>query len=628
LVVPPTSSSGVFDFTRSQDGFEAANVYYWIDRSQRYIQSLGFNNIVYRPINIDVHGLSGADNSHYVGSPVGSGYIAYGDGGVDDAEDADIVLHEYGHAIMDSSNPGAFPNQYETGAIGEGFGDYWAFSQTYDLSVANGFDPFCIGEWDAKGYSPVADCLRRVDTEKVYPQDYVAGDIYASSGIWSSALKNLYLQLGGEVCDSIVLESHFLMKPGIQNNFKRGAQAMLQADDLLYSGAHHFEICQEFYKRGVFSLQDWQANSPVLEIAGLTLTEVEGNGNGIPEPGELVEVAVSIQNTGAYGTGSVLAQLQGPADLVFYEQDAGLPPLTAGSSVVDAGGAFQFWIDENAPCGASIPLTLALSFDGHVQTWPLTLVLGQYQESTIQSDNLESASSLWQTGAAAGSTAGWSRITYAQYHNGSMVWFTPDLDHVNDGYLVWGPINLPAGYYYTLSFWHTYSLESGYDGAVLELSTNGTTWIDLGPQISQNGYDSTISSSYQSPIGGRSAWTGGAIGAMKQVLVDLSAWAGQNVSVRFRMASDSSQSGTGWAVDDVAMLQQSLDCQIVDLLAGDLDDNGVRNAQDVMLLKALLGENLRAGQGGFVRPLSAADVNRDGVVDAADLLALLHLLTP
>ncbi len=622
LINPPSETSGTFNYTRSQDGFEAVNAYYWIDWSQRYMQALGFNAIDHRSINVDVHGLSGADNSHYVGSPIGAGYIAYGDGGVDDAEDADIILHEYGHSIQDSSNPGAYFGSGQTGAMGEGFGDYWAFSQTYQLSVQHGFDPFCIGEWDSTSYSP--PCLRRVDTEKIYPNDYVAGDIYASSGIWSSALKNLFLQLGATVCDSIVLESHFLVPD--YPTFYQGAMAILQADGMLYGGAHNFEICQEFYKRGIFTMQDWRDNAALLELSVLDLVELEGNGNGMPEPGELIGIDLAVQNTGSMATGPVAALLAGPSTLLFYQPSSGLPPLPADSPIVDASQPFTFWIDSAAACGSEIPLDLSLDFDGHQETWSLTMLLGDYAESTLQSDDLEAASALWQTSAAVGSTVHWARQTYAQYHNGSTVWFAPDLNQVNDEYLVWGPLNLPAGYYYLLSFWHTYSFESGFDGAVLELSTDGSTWTDLGPDMLQNGYDRAISTSYNSPIKGRSAWTGGTIGAMKQVLVDLSAWAGQNVSVRYRCASDSSVGSTGWAVDDVSLIQQALDCEVVDIKAGDLDDNGVRNAVDVMLLKNLLADKIAAGEGAFVRPESAADVNRDGAVNAADLMALLRLL--
>lgn len=55
-----------FTFTRNRDEFEHVMVYYHIDTNQRYIQSLGFPDITNRPIVIDPHGLSGADQSHYM----------------------------------------------------------------------------------------------------------------------------------------------------------------------------------------------------------------------------------------------------------------------------------------------------------------------------------------------------------------------------------------------------------------------------------------------------------------------------------------------------------------------------------------------------------------------------------
>ena len=88
------------------------------------MQSLGFTTIQNGSIRVDPHGLSGADNSHYIGSL--ANYIAFGEGGVDDAEDADVIWHEYGHAIIHSQVTNW--NGGETGAMGEGFGDYFAAS--------------------------------------------------------------------------------------------------------------------------------------------------------------------------------------------------------------------------------------------------------------------------------------------------------------------------------------------------------------------------------------------------------------------------------------------------------------------------------------------------------------------
>jgi len=99
-------------FDRSQPQFEEVNAYFHIDRAQRYLQSLGYTGgrrIVGYAIPVDPHAVNGTDNSFYVsGDTLGEGTLYFGDGGTDDAEDSDIMLHEFGHAIQDSIAPGVF----------------------------------------------------------------------------------------------------------------------------------------------------------------------------------------------------------------------------------------------------------------------------------------------------------------------------------------------------------------------------------------------------------------------------------------------------------------------------------------------------------------------------------------
>ncbi|MEZ4916786.1 MAG: hypothetical protein R2836_07345 [Chitinophagales bacterium] len=54
-------------------------------------------------ISVDTHGNNGADNSFF--SPATPLRLIFGEGGVDDAEDADVIIHEYGHAISHFAAP-------------------------------------------------------------------------------------------------------------------------------------------------------------------------------------------------------------------------------------------------------------------------------------------------------------------------------------------------------------------------------------------------------------------------------------------------------------------------------------------------------------------------------------------
>ena len=105
-----------------------------------------------------------------------------------------------------------------------------------------------------------------------------------------------------------------------------------------------------------------------------------------------------------------------------------------------------------------------------------------------------------------------------------------------------------------LSFWHTYQLEPNFDGAVIEISTNGgATFSDLQSHITQGSYTGHISTESGSPIAGRMAWTGGGLGMMSQVAIDLSSYTGQNAIVRFRLATDAGTAGGGWYIDDIGV---------------------------------------------------------------------------
>ncbi len=204
------SPTNTFMYTRHQDEFEQVMAYYWITESQRYIQSLGFDG-VHRPAidnqpqKVRINQL-GYDNSFETDHPINE--IRYGKGGVDDAEDAEVILHEYGHAIHSAQNFNFDPE--ENGAISEGFADYWAVTVSDVVSQRLGVperEPLpCVADWDSTSYtSDVPHCLRRVDGNKHYPGD-LDGDVHDDGEIWSRALWDIRQALGRTKADTIILQ--------------------------------------------------------------------------------------------------------------------------------------------------------------------------------------------------------------------------------------------------------------------------------------------------------------------------------------------------------------------------------------------------------------------------------------
>ncbi len=270
------SATNEFLFTRDNVGFEQANVYFHLTRAQERIQALGFTNVNNRVQGATVDAQN-ADNSFY--SPQ-SERLSFGLGGVDDAEDGDIVVHEYGHAIQDNQVPGWGGGDED--AMGEGFGDYLAASFGDALANDAGHpqlaDPACVGDWDGTAYSSqTPPCLRRVDEDKHYPED-AEGQSHADGELWSGALWKLRAQLGADTMDRVLLESHFML--GTSSSFFTAAQALVTADALLDGGTHGDVIRRGMIARGLSrTLSPPGAAGPVtpLEVSIGPVRDSQGN---------------------------------------------------------------------------------------------------------------------------------------------------------------------------------------------------------------------------------------------------------------------------------------------------------------------------------------------------------------
>ncbi|MGO4377902.1 pre-peptidase C-terminal domain-containing protein [Pseudoduganella sp. RAF19] len=275
---PSTTTNGVWTAKRGNDAFDDTNVYFHLDQNQRYIQSLGFTgtkSIINRPLDVDTNGVNGDDNSHYSGGSPGSDYLAFGHGCVNDSEDADVILHEYGHGIqanIDSSWSGG-----DTGAMGEGFGDYWAASYSYSTPNGKTYHPEWAFSWDGHGSCWAGRMLNRSDAKYNASKTYAAhtsvtenGVTFQSDELWSAPL---YLAMVDLIAagkpraniDKIILEAHF----GLGANVKMPAMAtaIVNAAKNLFPG----DLSYANTYQAKFEAQK------ILTATGPTMSETESN---------------------------------------------------------------------------------------------------------------------------------------------------------------------------------------------------------------------------------------------------------------------------------------------------------------------------------------------------------------
>jgi hypothetical protein len=254
FIPPVVSANDTFNFKRSESGFEDFNAFYHLNHYRDYVESLGFQSLYRNQVTADTHGNNGADNSFFVHVPVydtistnplildtlSLNRLIFGEGGVDDAEDADVVIHEYGHALSFFAAP--FSNVgRERQALDEGFGDYLAASYSRSFSEHLWQNVF---SWD--GHNEFWEG-RLADTNKNFNDISEEKNIYYNGEIWASMMMELWEQLGRETTDKLAIQTMFFNMPN--STFANAANALLLSDSILFDFAHKCEIYNVLWNR-------------------------------------------------------------------------------------------------------------------------------------------------------------------------------------------------------------------------------------------------------------------------------------------------------------------------------------------------------------------------------------------
>lgn len=230
-----------FNYTRKQQGFKDVMALYHVYNTQMYLQSLQYNLVQY-PIRIDASASFG-DQSFFTFDPDTS--LNFGLGGVPDAEDADVIVHEYSHAISWDINP--TPNMStERRAIEEAMCDviaavrskhYTPFNwrRLFNFDAPNPIAPGNIPFWNG----------RNGQSAKTYNEKL--NDPYRDSEIWTSCLLDMSEHFGSDTLVDIMLASIELMTS--TTTMPEACELMLIADSILYNGQNRLMMGYFFNER-------------------------------------------------------------------------------------------------------------------------------------------------------------------------------------------------------------------------------------------------------------------------------------------------------------------------------------------------------------------------------------------
>ena len=260
-VSSPFDSSFLFrnqdmPLNRSHPGFETANAAYHLENFAYNLRILGYSDLL-QPLEVDPHALNGRDESAFNGY-ANPPSLEFGEGGVDDAEDAQVIIHEFSHSLVHAASPFTYVG-FERKAIEEGTADFLAMSYTYRLSGEREDNVF---SWDGHnefwdGF--VLNASKSYNTKTDIPNE--------DREIWSACLSCIWNVIGTDATDKLVLESLYYLRPEI--TMPEMAHNYQVIDTLLNNAENVFSIRDCFYRRGIVTdnhQQFFPSSSIVLKV--------------------------------------------------------------------------------------------------------------------------------------------------------------------------------------------------------------------------------------------------------------------------------------------------------------------------------------------------------------------------
>lgn len=293
------------------------------------------------------------------------------------------------------------------------------------------------------------------------------------------------------------------------------------------------------------------AHAPTVEYVQVTVDDAAGNGNGIFDPGETVDLIVDLENNGTGNAFSVSATASENDSYIEVDDAYGsFGDLMAGFSGDNAADVFTMSADSTCPMGHYLEVDLAVTAAGGYTTdLTFNLTVGDRAVFFFEDFSLEQGWTIypgeaeWMIAEAVGGDGGSGADDPADDHTpGADKWLLGnDLtssgsyeNGIDSTEYVYSPeIDCADVTGVILTYYHQLGVESSsYDHAYFEVF-DGSQWVELyhnGGTISESG------------------WT--------EDVYDLSAIADNNPFFQMRWGlgpTDGSQVYGGWNIDDIEL---------------------------------------------------------------------------
>ncbi len=568
--------------------FNTTNLFYWnniihdltyqygFDEASRNFQAdnLGKGGVAGDYVFADAQDGSGSNNANF-STPAdgGNGRMQMflwtaptpdRDGDVDNG----IIAHEYAHGIsnrLTGSGSGCLGNGEQ---MGEGWSDYYSLMYTQNWATSNlntGFTvPRGIGTYAANqpitglGIRTQRYCTdftvnNRSYAASISTSQHTRGEIWCAT-LWDmtwgiinqvgSINPNLFNAAGvggNSIALKLVTEGMKLQpcSPG----FISGRDAILQADQILYGGVYRCTILEAFRRRGMGLGASQGSSSSVTDqipsftnSGGATLQLLQGGTVSTLE-GQNITYTNRVKADACTGFTNYTLTDTLPTNVTYV----------SGGTYNSANRVVSFSVTQGA--GTTVDYNFVVNVNAGTYFAPTTLlsepVPATMPATWTATTTVPAGGNLWTV-----STLQTNSAPNAFFSLNEVISTDKRLELTSE-------IAIPTGasVYPKLSFAHRFNTEDGWDGGVVEISTNGgTTWTDLGANMLVNKYNGSLGAGAGNNLVNRAAFTG-SIPAFINTTINLSPYNGQTAKIRFRFASDDNTAGTGsptgWFVDDI-----------------------------------------------------------------------------
>ncbi|WP_420458963.1 M36 family metallopeptidase [Neolewinella sp.] len=489
----------------------------------------------------------------------------------DGSFDNGVVAHEYAHglSIRLVGGPSEYTCLQNDEQMGEGWSDFFLLASTPQSATPtpNGTEERGIGVYSTSGESGARGFRSQFYSTDFAINSHTYDDVITDAiphGVgetWAAALWDLYWRMvetygfdedlitgtgGNNAAVRLVVEGmkYTPCSPGLVD----GRDALLVADQVLNGGANACMIWEVFTRRGL----GVSAKQGSADLRSDNREAFDLLPDCIPTVKLLKQADTTFISPGDEITHTLIVRNDKPTAVTSLTVTDVLPAgvqLVAGS--IHKGGA------EVSPSTSALTITLGQLGAGARDTVSYTVITPPDATSSrlLYSNADTTDEALWDVVSGTG-TATWVRSDSTPFA-GRHAWFVPNTASAQDQILqLRDPLTI-GGPRPALRFFTKYRTEAAFDAGVVEVSTNGTDWENVDGKFLRYGYRGLINSRAAGTLRGTPTFWGNSEG-YREAIVDLTAYRGQAIYLRYRFVTDGSFGAGGWWVDEIEVLSDLL----------------------------------------------------------------------